>query len=369
MTPDLYVVGSAWRTVGDDTDLQLDELVFECCSAALRDAGVRRHQIGLAITSSLDLYDARSISNALTAPAAAGYLNDELRVEGDASAALLVALAGLAGGAVDFAIVAGIHVPEIGGLAERAVRRLDQHVSSYTFDAHLDRPVGMTSSVTLGLHAAERIDAGQARFEELAAATAAEITRGAARRGTRPAVTAAEVAAAPMAVAPLTELMLPAASAGVGAVVLAAGVSARRCPRPRARIAGWGSATAPATANPGWLADPGAATAVARTRAYAMAGLDHPAEQVGSVELTDLSPALSAEIRSALDLDGLDAPRINRSGGVRANYPGIANGLLRVVETLDNLADDHGGVAVVHAADDLCGLVSSTVNVLVLEGV
>ena len=74
MSTEIFVVGSSWRNVPEDTDLQLDELVFEAVSEALRSAGITRHQVGISIISSLDLYDGRSISNALTAPAAAGYL-------------------------------------------------------------------------------------------------------------------------------------------------------------------------------------------------------------------------------------------------------------------------------------------------------
>lgn len=363
-----YLAGSAWTPVGDDVVQQLDELVFETCSAALRDAGVRRHQIGLSVTSSLDLYDARSISSALTAPAAAGYLTDEVRVEGDSGAALLLAAAGLASGSTEYAIVVAVHVPEVGSTAERDVRRIDEQVSSYTFDAHMDRPIGMTSTVTLGLHAAAQVDAGLASFDEMAERTAADISRGAGKRGRRSAATATEVAAAPMAVAPLTELMLPAASAGVGALVLASGAAGRRCPNPSARITGWGKATAPTTSSPEWLRDPYAATARARRQAYSRAGLTDPAGQVSALEMTDLSPALSGQLLTALELEALPREFVNASGGVRSSHPGIAGGVLRVLEAADALAaGPPDGIAVVHTCDDLCGLVSSTSTVLVLE--
>jgi hypothetical protein len=366
MTGDIHLVGSSWTPVGDDTPLQLDELVFATCSDALRNAGVRRHQIGLSVTSSLDLYDARSISSALTAPAAAGYLTDELRVEGDAGTALLVAAAGVAAGSVEYAIVVAVHVPEVASTAEADLRRIGEQVSSYTFDSHLDRPVGMTALASLGLHAAARLDAGAVTAAELAHRSASDITRGASRRGVRAAVDAAGVADSPTVTAPLTALMLPAASAAVGAVVLAGGVAGRRCPRPLGRLIGWGQATAPSTADPRWLAQPGEATGRAARAAYARAGLTDPAEQVGTLEMTDLSPAVTPELLAALQLEKLPADRVNPSGGVRSNHPGIANGLLRVIEAGDGLAAG-GGTAVVHTTDALCGLVSSTATVLVLE--
>lgn len=368
MNDDLYIVGSSWSNVAADTDLQLDEAVFESCTAALRDAGIRRHQIGFSVTSSLDLYDARSISNALTAPAAAAYLGDEVRVEGDVSNSILLAAAHLVAGNAEFAIVVAVHVPEIASVDEADIRELDEHVSSYTFDSHLDRPVGMTSNVTLGLHASSLLDDGSVDWAEMTERTAGDINRGAARsRGRRGPVSAADVAQSPMAVAPLTQLMLPASSAGVGALILGLGVSARRCPKPLARLTGWGSATSRNSSDPRWLSDPSEAATVARKRAYARANITDPASQVGSVEMTDLSPALSSGLLTALDLESLPADRVNPSGGVRSNYPGIANGMLRVIEATDNLGSGSGGAAVVHAADDLCGLVTSTSNVLVLE--
>lgn len=365
---DLYVVGSAWSDVSGETDLQLDEAVFAACSEALRTAGIRRHQVGFSVTSSLDLYDARSISNALTAPAAAAYLGDEVRVEGDVSNSILLAGAHLVAGNAEFAIVVAVHVPEIGSVDEDDIHGLHEHISSYTFDSHMDRPVGMTSSVTLGMHASSLLDAGSVEWSDLARRAAGDINRGADRaRGRRSAVSVADVENAPMTAAPLTRLMLPASSAGVGALILGLGVSARRCPQPIAKISGWGSATSRSTSDPRWLADPGEAAAAARVRAYSRAGITDPSSQVRAVEMTDLTPALTPTLLDALDLGSLPEDRVNPSGGVRSSYPGIANGMLRLIEAADHLDSTSGGAVVVHAADDLCGLVTSTSNVLVLE--
>jgi acetyl-CoA acetyltransferase len=365
---DVYVVGRAWIDVDDHDDRQLDELIFDACSQALRDAGVRRHQIGFSVTSSLDLYDGRSISNALTAPAAAGYLNDELRVEGDASSSVVLAMAHLISGHADMAIVTAINVPEAGSTAEPAVRQLREHVSSYTFDSHMDRPVGMRAAVTLGMHAARRLDSGAVTWDRLVDRTTTDINRGAVSgRGRRSPVTADDVRSSPMAVAPLPQLMLPAESAGAGAVVLAYGVAARRCPRPLARLTGWGSATGQPPANRTWLDEPAAAAARAASKAYERAGLTDPSTVAG-LEMTDLSPALSDELQGALQLAHLPDQAVNVSGGVRANHPGIASGLLRLVDAVERVSDGAtGGPLVVHGVDDLMGLVSGTANVFVLE--
>lgn len=370
MTEDIYVVGASWLGLGGDSPLQLDEAVFQCCSSALKGAGVKRHQVGLTVVSSLDLYDGRSISNALTAPAAAAYLGEELRVEGDAGAAFLVGLAGLASGQTEMAIVVAVNAPEIGSTGEADVRRLRNHVSSYTFDAHMDRPVGLTSTVTLGLHASRQVETGAVSWEEMVDKTALDISRGAATsRGVRPAASRGAVEESSVVAAPLTELMLPAESTGVAAVVIAAGVTGRRCPRPLAKVKGWGSATGPATSNSEWLTDPTSPAARAAADAYRRAGLQDTSE-VRGVEMSDLTPALTAELLSSLNLTHLPQDRVNSSGGVRSNYPGLANGLLRIIETSESLAQrEFPELAVAHSADDLMGLVSSTASVLVMESV
>ena len=368
MTSELMVTGASWLRVPEDTNLQLDEMVFATTSAALRSAGLARHQVGLSVVSSLDLYDGRSISNALTAPAAAAYLNEEFRVEGDALAAVVMALGALIAGQVDCAVVVGLHVPEIARGDEKSLRRFRELISSYTFDAHLDRPVGMTSEVTLGLHAALRVDQGLVDLEEMAERTASDISRGARRRGVREAVDADAVLNSARVVHPLTELMMPAATTGVGVVVLAAGTLARRCPHPLARVTGWGMSTGWATSQPGWLDQPTASSARAATDAYRGAGIERPLDHVDSLEMTDLSPALSVELVESLGLTGLAPDRINPSGGVRSSFPGNANGVLRLIEAAETLATGEArGHVVVHAMDDFSGLVTSTSSVLVLE--
>jgi hypothetical protein len=369
MNDETYIVGSSWLQLEDDSDLQLDEAVFEACSQALRDAGLRRHQVGLSVTSSLDLYDARSISSALTAPAAAGYFNDELRVEGDASAAFLVAAAGLASNQTDVAIIVAVNAPEVGTTREPVVRELREHVSSYTFDPHRDRPIGMTALTTLGMHAAYSLDNGTINWNDMVRDTAADINRGSqAGKSHRGPVSAEDVANSPVSVAPLTELMLPAASSGIGAMVIASGVVGRRSPNVRARLAGWGTATGPATTQPAWLTDPAASARLAASAAYKRAGISNLLEAVSYLELTDLSPSLTKDLVDAMNLGHLSNAQRNLSGGVRSNHPGIANGLLRLMEASNELtAHGKGARAVVHAADDLMGLVSSTTSVLVLE--
>jgi hypothetical protein len=71
-----------------------------------------------------------------------------------------------------------------------------------------------------------------------------------------------------------------------------------------------------------------------------------------------------------LDALGLlkGAAEVSPSGGVASCCPGVANGALRLLETVIWL-EEHGGQAVAHATDLITGPVAETATVLVLEGV
>jgi acetyl-CoA acetyltransferase len=133
-----------------------------------------------------------------------------------------------------------------------------------------------------------------------------------------------------------------------------------------ARLQGWGSATSPSPSRTAWLADPTVASARAAADAYRRAG--RSSADISYLEMTDLTPSISDDLAAALQLGHLDVRSRNRSGGVRSNHPGIANGLLRIIEGAEQMRHgDPGELALVHTAGDLMGLTSSTSAVLVLE--
>ncbi len=373
MRSDVVVAGVGWLPVQSGVELQLDELVFSATSAALRDAGLRRHEIDLTVLTSLDLYDGRSISNALTAPAAAGYLSEELRVEGDVSTALLFAAESIRAGQAEVAHVVAISVPEIGSTDESSLWQLSELVSSYTFDSHLDRPVGVTTTSNLAMHAARCVDTGRVTIREMAKQTARDLALADRSRGaSRPVLGLEEVLSAPTVASPLTIPMLPAQTAAVGSMIITSEPRGRRVPRARGRLTGWSTCTSGSLAAGGWLDQPALSTSTATARALSAAGLERFDEALVAVSMTDMTPALTKPILAALAVPG-DYPseRVNQFGGVRANYPGLANGMLRLLEALDVLADNRSqkepAKALVHSVDSLAGLMSATSSVFVVE--
>ncbi|MDN5748577.1 MAG: hypothetical protein L0H64_08715, partial [Pseudonocardia sp.] len=242
------VLGIAATPLVAESDAVLDELVFDAVSRALREAGVRKQELGLSVTASLDVYDGRSISSGLTNAASGGYLAQSYRIEGDAGQAIIAAAQAIAAGDADLAVAVGVYNPEVSAPDRRAFL---QQISNLGFEPHFDRPVGLSAETVLGLHAGRVVDSGELTEEELAEIAAAEINRGAAGpRALRAArVTAADVLASAPVNGPLRELMLPAESTGAIAVVLGSLARARRALHSRAVLTGWGQGTSGTTAS------------------------------------------------------------------------------------------------------------------------
>jgi hypothetical protein len=242
-------------------------------------------------------------------------------------------------------------------------------ISNYSLDPHFVRPIAASGTTLLAMHAAHALAHNEISIESMASVAAAEVNLGAERpRGFRAPTTTNEVLAADSAAWPLTRPMLPALSSGVVSLVLASDARARRSRQIHARIRGCAMSGTPYTWNPEWLIDATAATRRAASRAYRRAGISSPASEIEVAEITALTPALHAPTVNALQLDSLDEKQVNPSGGVRSNFPGLANGLLRVIETVETLKNGEGsGIGVAHAVDYLLGTVSSNASVLVVE--
>jgi acetyl-CoA acetyltransferase len=359
------VLGLAATPLVAESDAVLDELVFDAVSQALREAGVRKQELGISVTASLDVYDGRSISSGLTNAASGGYLAQSYRIEGDAGQAIIAAAQTIAAGDADLAVAVGVYNPEVSAPDRRAFL---QQISNLGFEPFFDRPVGLSADTVLGLHAGHVVDSGELTEQELAELAADAITRGSAGpRAARGAVSTADVLASAPVSGVLRELMLPAEATGAVAVVLGSLARSRRALRPRAILTGWGQATADTTASGQWLTDPAAAARRAGAEAYRRAGLAEPAGQVGAVELTAATPALLAPTLDALGLAKSDVV-VAPSGGAASCFPGVANGALRLLEAVE-WVERSGGRAVAHSTDLLTGTVADTATVLVVEGI
>ena len=355
---------------------RLDEVVFEASRAALSQAGVAATEVGYSAIASLDLYDGRTISNGIISPAAAGYLTSEMRFELDSSTALVAAAATILARQTELALVVAVHTPETRDTTTAQLRAFADKVSSYTFEPHFTRPLGLSATSALAMHAAAAIEDGRTSREAMAAAAATAIGRGAkhswAGRGAR---TAKDILAEDIVAWPLSESMLPAESMGAVAVLFATESRARRTRGTLAWLTGWGSATTRALTDPLWVRDPFSTTGEATRRALRQAGVADIGEGIDLVELTAFTPALEADARQALGVpEGFHAERINPAGGVLSTFPGFANGILRVTQATrwlqaqaGNTTQGRPGRALVHSMDNLMGPIASSAATIVLE--
>jgi len=364
----VHVVGLAATPFLPEHDAMLDELVFAAVSAALRECGLRKQDAGLSVQASMDVLDGRSISSGLTAMAAGGYLADSYRIEGDSGLAIQAAAHAVAAGDVEVAIAVGVHNPETRSSDPVLRRAFAEQISNLGFEPHADRPVGLTAEVVYALHAASSAANGGPDTGVLAEIAAAEITQGAGRprSARREPVTAAEVLGSEPVAWPLHDLMLPAHTTGAVAVVLASPARAGRCLGRSAVLTGFGHATGRYTWDTEWLTAPATTTSRAAELAFAAAGAD-PAD-VGYAEVSAPTPALLGGYLDALGLRGLAGKDVNASGGLRSAFPGLANGALRLLETVEELEyRGRGSTAVSHSVDTETGLVSEDVTVLIVE--
>jgi acetyl-CoA acetyltransferase len=370
VTP-VHVVGVAATPFLPEHDAMLDELVFSAVHSALAECGLRKQDAGLSVLTSMDALDGRSISSGLTTMASGGFLNDAFRVEGDSGLAVIAAAQAVAAGDVEVAIAVGVHNPETRSADPDRRHAFTAHVSNLGFEPFFDRPIGLTSDAVYGLHAAHAVGRGDTDAQALAALAAEEINRGAGRSRSLRTTTldADDVLASAPAAWPLHDLMLPAHSTGAVAVVLTSPARAGRTLGRSARLVGFGHATGSYTPGGGWFTDPGAPTRRAAASAYRQAGIVDPAAAIDLVELSAPSAALHGPYLEALGLADLAPERVNRSGGLRSNYPGLANGALRLLETVEGLEDTGDGRAVSHSVDTETGTVSEDVTVMVVEGV
>lgn len=353
------IVGSAHSTFEAAAHHSLDELVFDAVHRALRDARLRKSDVDLSVTASMDVYDGRSISSGLTNSAAAGYLADAIRVEGDSGQAINDAVAAIVSGDAEVSVAVGAYSPEVGG----ALRSGTAHLDHLAFDPLFERPVGLTREVSLAMHAARALRDGSS-IEEFAH-VAATLSERAGDHGYRPATTVAEALASPLVADPLREAMLPAYCGGVVAIVFASPPRAARCATKRVGIVGTGAGANRADAG-SWVADPARGADQAYRRALAMAGRSR--QDVSVWEYTALSSPLHEPVGASLGAPPIASDSVLSAGGALKTYPGLANGALRLIDAVRRL--EHAGagtLAVIHSADGMTGLARQQHTVALAE--
>jgi hypothetical protein len=328
----VYVQGSSVRRTWRDSRRSLTELIFDCVAEALARAGRRAADVDSVVLAAHDLVDGRSLSSMVTAPAAAAYLKDEVRLADDAAVAFVLGSARIRSGSSRVTVVAGWG---------RASEGQPDRIANALFDPFFTRPLGMTELAVSALRASAALRAhpGYERWRGPVSAIR--------RSRTTP------EGAWPAAPAPLRETELPCWGDVVAAAVLSSD------PGP-VEVRGVGMSTeAYQVGDRDLLGVPSLRSASAA--ALAMAG--RPIAEVDVLELDGLTAfddALALEaIGAATTGDGMrvlaERPRLNADGGSAAGYCAPAMGLVRICNAFQQLAVEEGSLALATGANVVAG--------------
>lgn len=318
----MYINGAAVTTTWADTRFSLTDLIYNCVRRALSDAGVRAADLDAVVLGAHDLVDGRGLTSMVTAPAAASYLKDEIRLGEDGATAFILGDARVRSGSARRCLVAAW-----GRASEGPIDR----ISNALFDPFTTKPLGMTEIAVSGLRATQAI----ARYPSYAAA------RGPAAATRRE--PSSDSARVPAPAWPLRGRELPVWADVVAAVVVSSEESA-------VEVRGVGMSTEPFDiGDRDLLGFP----ALRKASSQALRGAGIGITDVGVLELDGLTlfdDALAVEAVGAAPAgQGMHSLAsglaVNIGGGSSVGYCAPAMGLVRIANAYDRLIRADSGAA------------------------
>jgi len=317
----------------------LADVIFEVTRGALDDAGLKIEDIDSVVLAAHDLIDGRSITSMLNAPPAGAHMKDEVRVADDGAFAVALAWLRLLSGEFTTSLVVSWSKLSEGNF---------DVITSLNFDPIFYRPFGFNYVTAHALQAMSYMS----RFG-ITEAQAAKVTvknRAHALKNSlahlRKAVNIEDVLTSRLLAWPLKELDLPPRSDGACAIVLATEEKAKMAKGGCAWIKGVGWANDTYYLGDKDLAGLGS-LALAAKKAYRMAGITNPLEQLDVAEVHDISSFHELMEYESLgfcesgdggrlieqDITSMkDKLPVNPSGGALSSHPYTAVGLIRVAE-------------------------------------
>ena len=353
---------------------------YEATKLALEDAALDKGQIDTVIASGWDAVDGRTISDMHTCMAIGGYLKDSSHVGEDGIMALAYAYLRIASGQFDTVVVAG-H-----GHREASLDR----VSSVVFDPLFARPVGANHITTLAMQAnayAQRYGVGQEAAAKVVVKNRANGARNPYAHLQTP-VTLEEVQGSGWVAYPLHARDCPPESVGGVALILAAEENVKRITSKPVWIKGISWAIESYYLGAKDLSQMPSLAAAAQ-RAYRMAGIARPLEELDVAEIHEPTSFHELMAYEALGLaeagqgnrlveEGLTEREgklpVNLSGGCLSTNLLGASGLARAAEAVLQLRGEAHGrqaagakLALAHGFSALSGAAAPTNCVVILE--
>ncbi len=309
----------------------------------------KHKKIGMSISVSDDVFDARTISDNGMTDVLAGHFGCEEKVAQDGAQALYYGLAAIQSGHVDQILVLG-HSKESQGQS----RNMVTHVA---FDPFYTRPVGLDYCAAAGLQAQAYAEKSGITDEQLAKIIVRARENAAKNQYTQEIgqVTQEEVLSSAMLADPIRELHAYPVSDGAVGMILAAEDLAKDLTDTPVWITGVGNCIDSFFLGDRDLAS-NFALKKAAERAYKRAGITDPSSSLDVIEISDqyayqlpmwmegIGICDDGKGSEWIDSDGPNKCNVNLSGGMLAGNPLMLGGLVRGAEAALQLmgkAGDH----------------------------
>lgn len=340
MAGSVGIIGVHQEPYGEShAQMPLDELVFGATRRLLDETGIGLEELSNVVTASSDVTDGRAISNMVMAGPTGSYNKDSINLSSASEHAFVLAAMQIMSGAKDLALVVSW------SKTSEAPMHDVERVSS---EPYFTRPIGISTRTSYALQACAYQQA-YAPHRDLISQVVLKNRQNAldnplAHLGEAP--TLEQIRESPPLYWPLTEYDLPPYSDGACVLLLASEERAKAFDGPVAWVTGMGWAT-----DAYWMGERDlkrlSSLETAANKAYAMAGIEDPLDQLDLAELHEASSYNEIMQYEALGfaesgkggklLDGGVTLRdgnlpVNRSGGALSSNPAFASGLVRVAE-------------------------------------
>jgi acetyl-CoA C-acetyltransferase len=356
------------RIEGSKPDQKLDDVVFEATSRALQDASVTRDDIDSIVISACDELDGRCISSMVLATPAGSYLKDEIKVTDDGSYGVILGAMRILSGLFDLSLVVSWCKTSEAPVAE---------VMNVRWDPFYHRGFGLNHITCDALMAGAYINKYKISEEVPAKVVVKNRKNGAKNKNAhlQKPTTLEEVKSSPVISMPIRELEYAPESDGACALVLASPRKVKDLNRNPVWLKGFG-----------WSIDSyylgerdltnSSSLKKATEKAYKMAGISNPLEEIDVAEISDFSAyheliayeglgfcnngkAASLVEEGITEVTG-KLP-VNPSGGLLSSNPFTAAGLFRVCEAYLQVAGRANGhqvpgveTALAHGSTGFC---------------
>ncbi len=348
----------------------LSDMIFQTTSLALKDAGITQSDVDTVVMAESDQVDGRLIGAMSMALPAHCYGKDEIRVEEDGSSALALAYMRCLSGNFETAVVVGW------GMCSQT--NLDV-VTKLNFEPFYHRPFGLNWITAHAVQAQSYMDKWGITAEQAAKVTVKNRSNAVnnEKAHLRTKVDMEEVQQSRYISWPLRELNLPPHSDGACALVLTTEEKAKNNNWPVLawiKGIGWSNDTYYMGDKDLWRLS---SLAAAAKRAYTMAGIQDPLNELDVAEIYDVTSfheLMEYEalgfckegeggkfIDSGAPFAGGELP-VNPSGGMLSSNPYTAVGLFRAAEAALQVSGRASGrqvpdakVALAHGMSGMCG--------------